>query len=75
MTGSALQMPAAPASVIVLKALKANAAAIYVGPSGVTLSTGLQINPGDSASLPLASLELLYAIGTDDDILSWAAMY
>jgi hypothetical protein len=75
MTGSAQQMPPSLASSIILKALKANAAAIYVGPSGVTDSTGLQINPGDSIVLPVADLNMCYAIGTADDILSYAAMY
>jgi hypothetical protein len=75
-TGSAQQMPPSLASSIIVKALKGNDAAIYLGTSaGVTTDNGFQLEPGDSVELAIADLNMIWLIGTADDVLSWMAMY
>lgn len=37
---------------------------VYLGPSGVTTSTGHELNPGDSVCLPVSNTNLLFAIST-----------
>lgn len=36
-----------------VQALAANASPVYIGPEGVTTTTGLELGPGDSYFLPL----------------------
>lgn len=52
----------APTSIVV-KALAANSAAVYLGTdSSVTTSTGLQLNAGEAVSFDLWGLDALYVI-------------
>jgi hypothetical protein len=55
-TGTAVQLPSLPASTVgvLIAALKANVQPIYLGPSSVTSSNGLELQPG--------SLPVLFAV-------------
>jgi hypothetical protein len=75
MTGSAVQITDALASEVILTALKANLDPLYVGPSGVTDTTGLEIAPGSSITLHVGHVGMLWAIGNSGDKLSFAAAY
>jgi hypothetical protein len=75
MTGSAVQLPANNASMVTLSGLKGNAHPIYVGPVGVTAATGLEVEPGVPVELDVANTNMLYAIGTGGDVLSFCALF
>lgn len=75
-TTTAAQLPNQPALYIILQAAKANTVPVYVGQAGVTDSTGLEIEAGGAPLvIPLANLNLLYAVASADVILSWMALY
>jgi hypothetical protein len=74
MTGAAIQLPANNSSVVVLTNSAASAHSIFIGPSGVTETTGLEIPKGASVPLPISNTAALFAIGTADDVLSFAAL-
>lgn len=60
-TGSAQGTGRAGSGVLV-KALVANAAIVYVGDSTVTTSTGFPLSAGDTLSLPIDDASKLWAI-------------
>lgn len=70
---SAVALPAqAIVNGVVLKAPASNAAAIYVGPSGVTSSTGFPLNPGESISYAVTNLSAIFLIGSNaTDLLAY----
>jgi len=75
MSGSAQQLPAAKASQIILTALKGNAHPVYIGVDDtLTDSTGLEIAAGNSVTLPVANLGMLWALGTANDALSYGVL-
>jgi len=75
MTGSAIQLPAAKSSQVILTALKANAHPVYIGVDDtLTDSTGLEIAAGNSVTLPLANLAVLWAIGSVGDSLAYGVL-
>lgn len=47
---------------VCLKAATANTAAIYVGTTGVTSSTGYELNAGDGICLPVSNSNLAHAV-------------
>lgn len=50
---------------VVLKASSANTAIVYIGPSGVTTSTGFELGVGEySPALMVTNLNVIYAIST-----------
>ena len=70
------------AAVISIKASPNNAHSAYIGPSGVTLTSGYELAPGEtmeyegkSSNLGLPGLEIspsdLYVVGTNPDVVSW----
>ena len=65
-TTSALALPSqALANGVVITANAANTSTVYVGPSGVTSSTGYPLAAGQSISYALANLSSIYIIGTN----------
>lgn len=73
-TTAAAVLPAAifAAGPVTLKAPKANAAAIEIGKSGVTVGTGFVLDPGDSVTLNIGNLSQVYVIGANTtDKLTW----
>lgn len=41
---------------------------VYVGPSGVTTSTGYPLAPGQSVPVPVANLNAIYVIGSENNL-------
>ena len=72
---SAVQLSATstvPTNGIVIEALIANAAVVYIGGSGVTTSTGFQLSPGQSLTLT-CNLNTIYVIGSNaTDKVCWS---
>lgn len=59
---------------VVVKAHDGNSAKVYLGPSDVTTSTGLELGAGQSLSIPLDDPSKLYAIsasGTQTVSVLW----
>jgi len=74
MTGSALALPNhAAVQGVVLSAPTTNAHPIEVGDAGVTTTTGLILEPGGPPTpvLPVDNSNVLHAIGTSGDVLSF----
>ena len=66
MTTSAVALPSqALANGVVITAATANTGTVYVGPSGVTSSTGYPLAAGVSISYAVANLSSIYIIGTN----------
>lgn len=73
-TASAVVLPTVAFSFgpVLLKAPKANAASIEIGPAGETTATGYILDPGDIISVPISNLNQLYLIGANtSDKLTW----
>jgi hypothetical protein len=74
MTGSAVTLPSnVPVQGVVLTAPASNGHAISVGGAGVTASTGMILSPGQAPTpvLPVDNANVLSAIGTSGDVLSF----
>lgn len=60
---------------IVVKNLSTNTGVIYMGPSGVTTSTGYPLDPGESVSLDMQSVRQVYFLAeVDEEKVAWAAL-
>ena len=72
-TTSAVALPSqALVNGITLTALGTNTQSIYVGPSGVTTSTGFPLSPGQSSSYAVTNLNAIYMIGQNTaDVLAF----
>jgi hypothetical protein len=73
-TTSAAALPAqALVNGATVYALTTNVGIIYIGPSGVTTSTGWPLNPGDKMSFGVTNLSALYMVGQNTtDVLAYA---
>jgi len=60
-----------PVGVVTVKALSTNSGIAYIGPSGVSTSTGHALEAGDAITLEIDNLNKLYSIGTASDVLTW----
>lgn len=71
--GVALPSVAFASGLVTLKAPKGNAAAIDIGGSaGVTLGTGFQLDPGDSVTVNVLNLSVLFIVGANtSDKITW----
>lgn len=49
---------------IIIQALAANTAKVYIGPSGVDATTGLELAAGDSVSVPCFDPSTIFAVGS-----------
>jgi len=75
-TTAAAPLAAAPAGTFRLKALKANAASVFYGPAGVSITTGDELAPGESVILDIANADMVYVIAAAaGGSVSWAALY
>lgn len=60
---SAVQLPSnALTEGVIVRALSTNSVSIYIGPSGVTTSTGHELLPGESTSVAVSNTNAIYAI-------------
>lgn len=57
---------------ILVQALSANAASVYIGGSGVTTSTGFELQPGQAVAFSASNITALYVIGANNtDGVCW----
>lgn len=72
-TAAAVRMATFPLSTqVTIHASKANVADVAIGPVGVTLATGYLLSPGESVTLPIQNVNLLYLVGANtSDKVSW----
>ena len=72
-TASAVNLGTNTARYVCVKALIGNTINIYVGPSGVTDSTGFELTPGQTGCWQVANTNLLYVIAsTTGASVAWA---
>jgi len=73
-TGSAVALGTNTTKTACVKALIGNTINVYVGPSGITTSTGMELAPGQSVCLPVTNTNLLFVIAsTTGASVSWIA--
>jgi hypothetical protein len=59
---------------VTIKALLTNTVAVYVGPSGVTTSSGFELLAGESVSIEVSNLNLVYCIsGSASQVIRYIA--
>jgi hypothetical protein len=57
-----------------VKALNANTINVYLGPTGVTISTGMELAAGQAVCMPLSNVATLFVIAsTTGASISWIA--
>ena len=72
-TGTAVALPTHAANSVCVQALLENTINVYIGPSGVTTSTGLELTPGVAFCGQLNNTNLIYVIAsTTGASVSWA---
>ena len=54
---------------VVLKSSSGNIGKIFIGLTGVTTSTGFELNAGDSISIPVSNSNLIYATADTDNLI------
>jgi len=73
-TGSAVALATNTARAACVKALVSNSINVFVGPTGITTSTGYLLAPGESVCFPVTNTNLLFVIAsTTGASVSWAA--
>ena len=73
-TGSAVALATNTVKGICVKALAGNTINVYLGPSGITTSTGFELAPGGGVCSPVTNSNLLYVIAsTTGASVSWLA--
>lgn len=73
-TASAVVLPTNSTHGVCVKALSTNTIDVFVGPAGVTTSTGFPLSAGDSACYQLSNTNLLFVIAsTTGASISWTA--
>lgn len=85
MSGTAAALSATPVGAVAftIKAPQSNANPVFIGPAGVTLTTGFQLDPGDTFDYERLSQNGqpfyqigpndVYAAGTSPDVVTWLA--
>lgn len=63
-TGSAVALATHAANGVCVKALIGNTISVYIGPSGITTSTGFELPPGQGWCGPLNNLNVVYVIAS-----------
>lgn len=72
-TGTAAALPTHASNSVCVKAAIANTINVYVGPTGVTTSTGLELPPGGGTCQPLNNSNLIFVIAsTTGASVSWS---
>jgi len=61
-TAVALSTSQAISNGVIVQALSTNAGLVYIGPSGVTTSTGFQLQPGQATSVAVNNLSTVFVI-------------
>lgn len=57
---------------VILEALSTNTVSIFVGGSGVTTSTGIEIQPGGAVSAAVNNLDIIYVVcASTSPVITW----
>ena len=71
--GTAKALPSIEGQLFLISALNSNVGDVYLGGSGVTIpdgttdtTSGLELQPGDTITVPIHNLSLLYIIADND---------
>lgn len=72
-TGTATALPSGALTVgVIFEALSTNTVSIFVGGSGVTTSTGIELQPGGALSAAVSNTNLLYVIcASGSPVITW----
>lgn len=74
-TGTAAALPSNACKKVTLKANTANTITIYIGPTGVTTSTGLALDPGESVVIEVSNTNLIFTVASTTGAgYSWIAV-
>jgi hypothetical protein len=74
-TGTAAALASHAARSVCIVALLANTIPVYVGASGVTTSTGMQLSPGQGVCQPVSNVNLVYVVAsTTGASVSWSSV-
>jgi hypothetical protein len=63
-TGTAAALPSNAARSVCVQALQANSINVYVGTTGVTIGSGLELQPGQSTCQPVNNSSLIFVVGS-----------
>ena len=64
-TGTAVALPSAALTQgVIFTGLSTNTISVFVGPAGVTISTGVELQPGAALSAAVANLNELYVVAS-----------
>jgi hypothetical protein len=73
-TNAAVALTSGAAKNICVKGLSTNTASVYIGPTGITTSTGMELAPGDAYCGPVSNTNLIFVIATaGGQSISWIA--
>jgi hypothetical protein len=73
-TATAVALPTQTTKQVCLKTNVLNSINVYVGPAGVTTSTGQELAPDESLCLPVGNLNLMYVVAsTTGATVTWTA--
>lgn len=61
-TGTAAALPSASTRAVCVTALSTNTISIFLGPTGVTASTGLELQPGQATCQPVSNSNLIFVV-------------
>lgn len=72
-TGSAVALPSGTLTTgVVLEALSTNAVSVFVGGSGVTTGTGIELPAGAAVSIPVSNTNKIYVIcASGSPVVTW----
>ncbi len=72
-TASAVALATNTSKNVCVKALNGNSAAVYIGPTGITTSTGFRMDPGDVVCGPISNTNLNFVIAAAaiGDAVTW----
>ena len=56
---------------VAIKARASNTGSVYVGVAGVTTTTGYELAPGDTLTLPIDNISSVFIIGAASDRVSY----
>jgi hypothetical protein len=74
-TATAAALPSKTSHNVCVKGLVGNSINVYLGPSTVTTSNGMELAPGDVVCLPVANPSAIYVIAsTTGASVSWIAV-
>jgi hypothetical protein len=59
---------------VLVKALASNTAPVYIGDSGVTITSGYELNPKEEVFIPIDNVNKLYGIASSPQKVCWVGV-